>query len=112
MRILDNLNIDFISKRKMAYVISSLLILLGLFGILFRGLELGIDFKGGTDIALKFEDPIDIGEIRTELNSIGLGNIEVKTFGGETGILVRTELRNRTWNDPAVGLRFRKGFCR
>ena len=94
MRILDNLNIDFISKRKMAYIISGALILLGLFGILFRGLELGIDFKGGTDIALKFEDPIDIGEIRTELNSIGLGNIEVKTFGGETGILVRTELQS------------------
>ncbi len=93
MRILDNLNIDFISKRKIAYTISTVLILLGLFGILFRGLELGIDFKGGTDIALKFENPIDIAEVRAELNSIGLGNIEVKTFGGETGILVRTELQ-------------------
>ncbi|MEN8192235.1 MAG: protein translocase subunit SecF [Bacteroidota bacterium] len=93
MRILDNLNIDFISKRKGAYIISTVLILLGLFGILFRGLELGIDFKGGTDIALKFEDPIDIADIRNDLNNIGLGNIEVKTFGGETGILVRTELQ-------------------
>lgn len=93
MRILDNLNIDFISKRKMAYIISSLLILLSLTSILFRGLELGIDFKGGTDIALRFDDPIDISEIRTELDNIGLGNIEVKTFGGESGILVRTELQ-------------------
>ena len=93
MRILDNLNIDFISKRKMAYIISSLLILLSLISILFRGLELGIDFKGGTDIALRFDDPIDISEIRTELDNIGLGNIEVKTFGGESGILVRTELQ-------------------
>jgi len=93
MRILDNLNIDFISKRKIAYVISSALILLGLASIIFRGLELGIDFKGGTDIALKFDNPINIGEVRTELDNIGLGNIEVKTFGGESGILVRTELQ-------------------
>ena len=94
MRILDNLNIDFISKRKMAYIISGTLILLGLLSLAFRGLELGIDFKGGTDIALKFDNPISISDIRTELETLGLGNIEVKTFGGESGILVRTELQN------------------
>jgi len=93
MRVFDNLNIDFISKRKMAYFISGSLILLGIVSIIFRGLELGIDFKGGTDIALKFENPIEIGEIRAELDKIELGNIEVKTFGGETGILVRTEMQ-------------------
>ncbi len=94
MRILDNLNIDFISKRKIAYIISGTLILLGLLSLTFRGLELGIDFKGGTDIALKFDNPISISEIRTELDGLGLGNIEVKTFGGESGILVRTELQS------------------
>jgi len=93
MRILDNLNIDFISKRKIAYIISGTLILLGLLSLAFRGLELGIDFKGGTDIALKFDNPINITDIRTELEVLGLGNIEVKTFGGESGILVRTELQ-------------------
>ena len=94
MRVLDNLNIDFVAKRKIAYIISGTLILLGLISIIFRGLELGIDFKGGTDIALKFDNPIDIGEIRSSLDNIGLGNIEVKTFGGESGILVRTELQS------------------
>ncbi len=94
MNILDNLNIDFISKRKIAYIISGSLILLGLVSLATRGLELGIDFKGGTEIALKFDDPVNIGEIRTELEKLGLGNTEVKTFGGETGILVRTELQS------------------
>jgi preprotein translocase SecF subunit len=94
MRIFDNLNIDFVSKRKMAYIISGTLILLGLLSLATRGLELGIDFKGGTDIALKFDDPIDIAEIRPALEQLGLGNIEVKTFGGESGILVRTELQS------------------
>ncbi len=94
MNILDNLNIDFISKRKIAYIISGSLILLGLISLAIRGLELGIDFKGGTEIALKFDDPVNIGEIRAELEKLGLGNSEVKTFGGETGILVRTELQS------------------
>ena len=94
MKIFDNLNIDFISKRKMAYIISGTLILLGLISLTLRGLEFGIDFKGGTDIALKFDEAISISDIRTEITQLGLGNIEVKTFGGETGILVRTELQS------------------
>lgn len=94
MRLFENLNIDYISKRKIAYMISGTLIVLGLLSLVLRGLELGIDFKGGSEIALKFQDPINISNVREDLNQIGLGNIEVKTFGGESGILVRTELQS------------------
>ncbi len=93
MRLFDNLNIDFLSKRRTAYFVSAALLLVGITSILFRGLELGIDFKGGSEIALSFEQPISISDIRTDLNTIGLGNIEVKTFGGDNGLLVRTELQ-------------------
>jgi preprotein translocase subunit SecF len=93
MRIFENTNIDFIGKRKAAYIFSGTLIILSLLSLLFRGLELGIDFKGGTEVALEFEKPIDVSEIRTFLDELELGNIEVKTFGGETGILVRSELQ-------------------
>src|SRR5690606_13064618 len=53
----------------------------------------GIDFKGGSEIVLQFEQPVDIAEVRGYVENIGLGNVEVKTFGGETGILIRTELQ-------------------
>jgi len=92
-RVFDKLNIDFLGKRKLAYVISSVLLVIGISSLVLRGLELGIDFKGGSEIALQFDQPIDIGEIRNELSTIGLGNIEVKTFGDDSGILVRTELQ-------------------
>jgi preprotein translocase subunit SecF len=93
MRIFENLNIDFLGKRNIAYFISSILFLAGLITIVFRGLVFGIDFKGGSEIVLQFQQPINITEIRTHVEDIGLGNVEVKTFGGETGILVRTELQ-------------------
>lgn len=93
MRLLDNLNIDFLGKRKIALMISSTLIVLSLLSLLIRGLELGIDFKGGTEIALNFDNPVEISEIREIVSNIGLGDIEVKTFGGSRGVLIRTELQ-------------------
>ncbi len=91
MRILENFNYDFLGKRKIAYAISITLFLIGFISVIVRGLQFGIDFKGGTEIVLQFEKPIDIAEMRTYVENLGLGSAEVKTFGGETGILVRTE---------------------
>lgn len=91
MRILENLNYDFLGKRKIAYTISITIFLIGIISVIVRGLEFGIDFKGGTEIVLQFEKPVDVGEIRTYVENLGLGTAEVKTFGGETGIMVRTE---------------------
>lgn len=93
MRIFENLNYDFLGKRKVFYIVSLVLFLFGLTNVLVRGLYFGIDFKGGSEIVLQFEKPIDIGDIRNYVDNIGLGNVEVKTFGGETGVLVRTELQ-------------------
>jgi len=91
MRIFENLNYNFLGKKTIAYILSTLLFALGLVSAIIRGFEFGIDFKGGTEIVLQFDSPVDIGIIRTDVENIGLGNIEVKTFGGETGVMIRTE---------------------
>lgn len=93
MRIFENINIDFMGKRSLFFMISSGIILLGFLNILFRGLSFGIDFNGGTELALQFEKPIEISYVRDQVANIGLGEIEVKTFGSSTGILIRTELQ-------------------
>ncbi len=85
--------IDFLGKRKIFYTISGTLFILSVLSILIRGLQFGIDFKGGTEITLQFEKPVQITEIRKEFAKLGLGNIEVKTFGGESGVLLRTDLQ-------------------
>jgi preprotein translocase subunit SecF len=93
MRIFHNLNVDFLGKRKIFYVVSLALFLIGLLNVVFRGLSFGIDFKGGSEIVLQFDKKIDIAQVRTNVDKIGLGNVEVRTFGGETGALIRTELQ-------------------
>ncbi len=94
MRIFENLQVDYLSKRKIFYIISTSLFLIGLLNVIFRGLVFGIDFKGGTEIVLQFDKPVQISQIRQDVNNIGLGIVELKTFGSETGVLIRTELQN------------------
>jgi len=91
MRIFENLNYDFIGKKNIAYILSTTLFLLGFISAIIRGFEFGIDFKGGTEIVLQFDNPVNIGNVRTDVENIGLGNMEVKTFGSETGVMIRTE---------------------
>lgn len=93
MRFFENLNFDFLKLRKVTYVISALLFLLGVIAAVTRGFQFGIDFKGGSEIVLQFEKPINIADVRADVENIGLGNLEVKTFGGETGVMIRTELQ-------------------
>ena len=93
MRIFEHLNVDFLGKRNFFYVVSATLFLLGFVNMVFRGLHFGIDFKGGTEIVLQFQNPIQIANIRNDIQNIGLGTLELKTFGSETGILIRTELQ-------------------
>ena len=93
MQLFHNLNIDFMGKRKFFYILSASLFLLGMINIAFRGLQFGIDFKGGTEIVVKFENPIKIADLREDLQSTGLGEVEIKTFGDDAGALIRTELQ-------------------
>jgi preprotein translocase subunit SecF len=93
MRFFENFNYDFLGKRKFAYALSGGLFLIGVIAAVTRGFQFGIDFKGGSEIVLQFDKPVNIAEIRADVDNIGLGNIEVKTFGGETGVMIRTELQ-------------------
>ena len=93
MRIFENLHVNWLAKRNIFYLVSSGLFLIGMINVVVRGLHFGIDFKGGTEIVLQFDKPVDIGQVRSYVENMNLGNVELKTFGSETGVLVRTELQ-------------------
>lgn len=77
-------------KRRTWYKISITVIAVGLVAIAFKGISLGIDFLGGTELIVRFEQPVTIANIRTALGTVGLGQSEIKTFGSDQDILIRT----------------------
>jgi preprotein translocase SecF subunit len=91
MRIFHHTNIDFMGKRKKMYLLSSVIILLGLISLITKGVHFGIDFTGGTELVVQFSDSPDIGAVRSMMGGIGFQGAEIKTFGDETRILIRTQ---------------------
>jgi len=84
MQFFSTPNIDFIGIRRFAYTLSLVMFLVGMASIiLHKGLNYGIDFKGGTSLVLRFEQPIDTGSIREALSGISRGGDEIKRFGSE-----------------------------
>jgi preprotein translocase SecF subunit len=90
MRLFKKTNIDFLKPRYTMYLLSSLAILAGIVSLLIKGIDLGIDFRGGTEIVLQFDQKVEIGQIRAALGTVGLGGSEIKTFGEDVNILIRT----------------------
>ena len=94
LEILGKTNIDFMGKRRIAFVFSGIMVLLGLLAMvqISRGAaNLGIDFSGGTAVLLKFDQPIRIDEARKALESQGLVNAELQEFAEENKILIRVK---------------------
>lgn len=72
---------DIIGKRKIWYSISSLLIIIGIFFMITRGFNLGIDFTGGTIIDLRFNKAVNINDVRGILNDFDLSNSMIQLSG-------------------------------
>ena len=87
-------NINFVSKFKAANYASTIIFTLSIIFILFKGLNYGIDFKGGTLIELRTEILIKESSIRDSLKSMNLGDINVKRFGKDGDFLIKVEQKN------------------
>ncbi len=101
-----NVNIDFIGKRKLAYIGSGLVIAFGMVMMTTRGLDLGIDFTGGATFDVKFENPVDVQKVRdycseafTENGS--KGNPRVQTKENDAQVRIMTNFMQGS-DDPNV----------
>lgn len=95
MDILRDLKIDFMKYRKFWIVVSLALLAAGVFSVFVHGkLNLGIDFVGGTQVILEFEQRPDLGELRSLLAEAGVAEAQLQRFGeeGDNEILIRTPL--------------------
>ena len=85
-----NINIDFLAKRKIAYIVSSILVAIGLFSLLTQGLQQGVDFIGGRSYTVRFEKMVNPSEIASELNTVFGSGTNVKTYGEANQIKITT----------------------
>ena len=91
-------NINFVSKFKKANIVSIIVFILSVIFITFKGLNYGIDFKGGTLIELRTEKSNQASLIRESLNSMNLGDVNVKRFGKDGDYLIKVEEKNSNNN--------------
>lgn len=84
-----DLTINFLGKRKIAYIISGFLIILSLGSLLTQGLNQGIDFVGGRTYTVRFDKTVIASEIQQDLVAV-YGTAEAKTFGGSNQLKIST----------------------
>ena len=88
-------NYNFVGNFKISNLSSLFLVLVSLILIFFKGLNFGIDFKGGTLIELRVDSKIiGIADIRSSFSNINLGDLNVKQFGKEGDYLIKFEKKN------------------
>jgi SecD/SecF fusion protein len=104
-----NLNINFLSKRKIAYVLSAIMVGIGLFSLVTQGLDEGVDFVGGRNYQIRFVNPVNPSEISNELTG-ALGSASAKTFGDANQIMVTTkykvDVQGTEVDDEILGILF------
>ncbi len=81
--------IDFLGKRKIALIISSILIIVSIISLIANGLKLGIDFTGGTLVEIGYKKAPDLAELRSTLKDSGFEDATVQNFGTTKDVLIR-----------------------
>lgn len=91
----QNININFLSKRKIAYIVSGLLVCISVFSLLTQSLQQGVDFIGGRSYTVRFENSVNTTEIKTALNDAAVfgSGTNVKTYGDDNQIKITTPFK-------------------
>jgi len=87
-------DIKFMKIKRLTLLVSSFLFLLSLISIFTKGLNLGIDFTGGSLIEVRFEEKISLNNLRSEMNNLDLGEIQLQTIGEENDVVIRVQDKN------------------
>ena len=110
MKFIENTKIKFMSFKKVGFALSATLAAGSLF-LLMLGLNLGIDFKGGTAIGLSFDEEVSIQEIRSVMESISVGDQEfnlsteeIKYFGSNKEIMIKIKSQDNTPENFGQGI--------
>ena len=91
-------NINFMRIKKLTLFISSILFFLSLSLVFIKGLNLGIDFTGGSLIEVRFKENIDLNNLRMKMNKLDLGEIQLQTIGNGNDIVIKVQDKKNNEN--------------
>lgn len=89
----NNVNFDFIGKKKFSYIFSGILIVLSVLSLVTNGMDQGVDFVGGRTFQVKFEQPVVASNISSELSEVFDSNVEAKIFGNADQLKITTKYK-------------------
>lgn len=92
------MNFDFIGKRKFAYALSCIIIIVGIVSLFVQGLNFGIDFTGGTVFQVQYEDNKEISDLRDELGTMGYDGAQIQQMDNGA-FQIKTEFMDQTAQD-------------
>lgn len=99
MKPLSNLQIDFMGRRNLAFIVSAVMLIVAIGALVFQQLNLGLDFTGGTLIEVRYGAAPSLDAIRQLMEESGFRDVSVQTFGASTEVLIRLQQAF----DPDVG---------
>jgi len=98
---LHNANFKFVQKRKIFYAISIVAVLISAASIFTKGFSLGVDFQGGRTYTVRYDKPVDLEAVRTNLDDIFKKTTEVKVFGASNQLRITTTYHIEETSDAA-----------
>ena len=98
--------IAFNNLYKTCNLASTILIIISLLLLIFKGLNYGVDFKGGTLIEIRANNNnISISDLRSSFNNMNLGDVSVKQFGNKNDFIIKFEKRNSNQPDFILNIK-------
>ena len=85
----DDTKIAFMRVSRFGFIVSGILCAASILLFIFVGLNVGVDFKGGTVLTIRTEQPANIDSLRTTIDGLGLGQAELQEFGSPNDVLIR-----------------------
>ena len=85
----DDTKIPFMKFSRFGYFVSGILCAASILLFIFVGLNVGVDFKGGTVITIRTAQPANLDQLRSTINGLGLGSGELQEFGSPNDVLIR-----------------------
>ena len=86
----DGINFSFMNFRRVTYILSAVLVIASVVGFGTRGMNLGIDFTGGSVVQVEAKSGVaDLSQIRSELNELNIGAVQAQGFGSDKDVLIR-----------------------